>query len=262
MSLNSLNVSEQWLLDRYRRRDDHAAREELVRRMTPLVRRVATAYSAHGHEDDLYQVAWMGLAKAIDRYDPSFGVALRTYAMPTMYGEVRRYLRDHSWAMHVPRPLQERVLKVSRCVDDLVVREGRSPAPQRIAQELSLDLEQVLEALEAGSAYAATSLDAPAGVPDDGDRTLADTIGGEDERLALAEQVADLRGLGDLLDDRDRQVLHLRFMCDMTQTEIAGSIGCSQMQVSRILRGALTRLSEHAAYRRGHDGAARAHTRH
>jgi RNA polymerase sigma-B factor len=239
-------VSEQWLLDRYRRRDDHAAREELVRRMTPLVRRVATAYSARGHEDDLYQVAWMGLAKAIDRYDPSFGVALRTYAMPTMYGEVRRYLRDHSWAMHVPRPLQERVLKVTRCVDDLVARDGRSPTPQRVAQELALDLEDVLEALLAGSAYAATSLESPAGRLDDGDRTVADTIGAEDDRLELAEAVADLRGLGEVLDERDRRVLHLRFMCDMTQTEIAHEIGCSQMQVSRILRASLARLGEHA----------------
>jgi RNA polymerase sigma-B factor len=235
-------VSEQWLLDRYRRHHDLRAREELVRRMAPLVRRVATAYNARGHEDDLMQVASLGLTKAIDRYDPSFGVPLRTYAIPTMYGEVRRYLRDHSWAMRVPRPLQERVLAVTKCVDGLVSREGRSPTPQRIAQELSLDLEEVLEALEAGSAYAATSLEAPAGRLDDGERTVADTVGFTDERLTLAEEVADLRELGTVLDDRDRRVLYLRFMRDMTQTEIAQEIGCSQMQVSRVMRRALARL--------------------
>jgi len=239
-------VSEQWLLDRYRRHHDLAAREELMRRMAPLVRRVATAYNARGHEDDLHQVAWLGLTKAVDRFDPSFGVPLRTYAIPTMYGEVRRYLRDHSCAMRVPRPLQERVLNVTKTVDRLSARDGRAPTPQAIADELGMDLEEVLEALQAGTAYAATSLEAPAGRLDDGDRTVADTIGYDDDRLGLAEQVADLRDLRDVLDERDRTVLYLRFVEDMTQTEIAQQIGCSQMQVSRILRKALTRLSEKA----------------
>jgi RNA polymerase sigma-B factor len=242
----SSNISEQWLLHRYRQHGDLAAREELVRRMAPLIRRVATAYSARGHEDDMHQVAALGLTKAIDRYDASFGVPLRTYAIPTMYGEVRRYLRDHSWAMRVPRPLQERVLAVTKCVDGLVSREGRSPAPQRIAAELHLEVEEVLEALEAGAAYAATSLDAPARSLDDGERTVADTVGVTDERLDLAEHVADLRGLGTVLDDRERKVLYLRFMRDMTQTEIAAEIGCSQMQISRVLRKALTNLHHQA----------------
>jgi RNA polymerase sigma-B factor len=246
MSPVPTQVSEQWLLDRYRRHHDLAAREELMRRMAPLVRRVATAYNARGHEDDLHQVAWLGLTKAVDRYDPSYGVPLRTYAIPTMYGEVRRYLRDHSWAMRVPRPLQERVLNVTKTVDRLAARDGRSPTPQAIADELDMDLEEVLEALQAGSAYAATSLEAPAGRLDDGERTVADTIGYQDRRLDMAEQVADLRELRDVLDERDRRVLYLRFVEDMTQTEIAQRIGCSQMQVSRILRKALTRLSEKA----------------
>ena len=246
MSPVPTQVSEQWLLDRYRRHHDLAAREELMRRMAPLVRRVATAYNAHGHEDDLHQVAWLGLTKAVDRYDPTYGVPLRTYAIPTMYGEVRRYLRDHSWSMRVPRPLQERVLTVTKTVDRLAALHGRSPTPQTIANELNLDLEDVLEALQAGTAYAATSLDAPAGRQDDTERTIADTIGYQDQRLDLAEHVADLRELKDLLDERDRRVLYLRFVEDMTQTEIAKHIGCSQMQVSRILRKALTRLNEKA----------------
>jgi len=144
MSPVATQVSEQWLLDRYRRHNDLAAREELMRRMAPLVRRVATAYNARGHEDDLHQVAWLGLTKAVDRFDPSFGVPLRTYAIPTMYGEVRRYLRDHSWAMRVPRPLQERVLNVTKTVDRLSARDGRSPTPQAIADELDMELEEVL----------------------------------------------------------------------------------------------------------------------
>jgi len=239
-------VSERWLLERYHRAGDHAARDELVRRMLPLVRRVAGAYHARGHEDDLMQVAWLGLIKAIDRYDPSFGTPLRTYAIPTMYGEVRRYLRDHSWAVRVPRPLQERVLAVTKAVDQLTADQGRSPTPQQLADRLGMDLEEVLEALQAGSAYSATSLDAPAGRLEDGERTVADTVGMEDDRLTLAEEVADLRDLRDVLDERDRRALYLRFVRDMTQTEIARQLGCSQMQVSRILRRALARLSERA----------------
>jgi RNA polymerase sigma-B factor len=240
-------VSEHWLLERYRRHGDEAARDELVRRMLPLVRRVAGAYHARGHEDDLMQVAWLGLVKAIDRYDPSFGSPLRTYAIPTMYGEVRRYLRDHSWAVRVPRPLQERVLAVTKAVERFTAEEGRSPTAQQLAERLGMDLEEVLEALQAGSAYSATSLDAPAGRLEDGDRTIADTVGAEDERLTLAEEVADLRDLRHLLDERDRRALYLRFVRDMTQTEIAAELGCSQMQVSRILRRALGRLKERAA---------------
>src|SRR3954452_16265837 len=193
--------SEPGLLSRYQRFGDVSAREELVRRMMPLVRRVATSYGARGHGDDLEQVAALGLIKAIDRYDPAFGVPLRTYAIPTMFGEVRRYLRDHAWAVRVPRRLQERVLEVTKAVERLSAAEGRSPTPEEVAEELDCTLEEALEALQAGSAYAASSLDAPAGSLDDGDRTLADTIGYDDERLGRAEQVATLRSVRHLLDD-------------------------------------------------------------
>jgi RNA polymerase sigma-B factor len=239
--------SEAWLLERYRRHRDPAAREELVRRMMPLVRRVATSYGTRGHADDLEQVAALGLVKAIDRFDPDFGVPLRTYAIPTMFGEVRRYLRDHAWAVRVPRPLQERVLEVTKAVERLSAATGRAPTPQEVADEVGCDLEQALEALQAGTAYSAVSLDAPSGTAEDGDRTVADTIGYDDTRIGRAEQVATLRSLREVLDDRDRQVLYLRFVEDLTQTEIAKRIGVSQMQVSRLIRRALQRLGDRAA---------------
>src|SRR3954469_8076914 len=160
--------SEAWLLARYHHRRDQAAREELVRRMMPLVRRVATSYGARGHGDDLEQVAALGLFKAIERYDPAFRVPLRTYAIPTMFGEVRRYLRDHAWAVRVPRPLQERVLETTKAVERLSAREGRAPTAQEVPAEMGCTLEEALEALQAGSAYTAVSLDAPAGSLDDG----------------------------------------------------------------------------------------------
>src|SRR4051812_9456608 len=158
-----------------------------------------------------------------------------------MFGEVRRYLRDHAWAVRVPRPLQERVLEATKAVERLSARHGRSPTPDQVAEEMGCDLEGTLEALQAGSAYSSVSLDAPAGVLDDGERTLGDTIGYEDERLERAEQVADLRDLRDVLDERDRHILYLRFVEDLTQTEIAKRVGVSQMQVSRLIRRALRR---------------------
>jgi len=214
--------------------------------MMPLVRRVATSYGARGHGDDLEQVAALGLFKAIERYDPAYHVPLRTYAIPTMFGEVRRYLRDHAWAVRVPRPLQERVLEGTKAVDRLSARVGRAPTPAEVAGEMGCELEDALEALQAGSAYSAVSLDAPAGAIEDGERTLGDTVGYDDERIELAEEVAALRALRDVLDDRDRRVLYLRFVEDLTQTEIAKRIGVSQMQVSRLIRKALERLSERA----------------
>ena len=239
-------ISEAWLLERYRRHGDPTAREELVRRMLPLVHRVATAYGARGHADDLEQAAALGLVKAIDRYDPAFGVPLRTYAIPTMFGEVRRYLRDHAWALRVPRPLQERVLKVTKAVEKLTAAHGRSPVPQEVADEVGCTLEEVLEALQAGEAFTATSLHAPAGGGDDGERTVGDAIGFDDERLERAEEVAALRSLRGVLDDRERRILYLRFVEERTQTEIAREIGVSQMQVSRLIRRALARLQAQA----------------
>src|SRR3954451_21175 len=165
--------SEAWLLARYQRHHDISAREELVRRMMPLVRRVATSYGTRSHGDDLEQVAALGLVKAVDRYDPAFGVPLRTYAIPTMSGEVRRYLRDHSWSLRVPRTLQERAMAITKATERLSTAKGRAPTAQDLAEELHLTLEEVLEGVQAGRAYSATPLESrPSG--DDGDRSIID----------------------------------------------------------------------------------------
>jgi RNA polymerase sigma-B factor len=240
-----VTVSEHWLLRRYRDKHDAVARERLVEAMMPLVRRLVSGYGHPRHQEDLLQAACLGLTKAIDRWDPERGPELRTYAIPTMHGEVRRWLRDHSWAIHVPRPLQERVLAVTGATEELRTRDGRTPTAGRLAEHLDMPLEDVLEALQAGRAYGATSLEAPlGGEPEAG--TLGDVLGDDDPRLDQAEQVASLGALRDLLDDRDREVLRLRFVEDLTQSQIAERVGCSQMQVSRLLRRAIDRLSERA----------------
>jgi RNA polymerase sigma-B factor len=238
-------VSETWLLRRYRS-GDATARERLVQAMMPLVRRVAASYGPARFQEDLVQAASLGLVKAIDRWDPARARELRTYAIPTMHGEVRRWLRDNSWAVHMPRPLQEQVLAVTRATEELRGRDGRVPTPQAVAEHLAMNLEHVLEAMQAGRAYGAASLDAPLGTEEDAG-TLSDVIGGDDARLEHAEDVVALGSLKELLDDRDRNVLHLRFVEDLTQTQIADRMGCSQMQVSRLLRRAIDRLGDEAS---------------
>ena len=199
--------------------------------------------------DDLVQVATLGLIKAIDRFDPARETAFSSYAVPTMLGELKRYFRDNGWAVHVPRGMQERVMQVDNCVKDLSRKIGRSPSAQQVAEALDISAEQVLEAMEAASAYDAVSLESYR-FGDEGDgETYAESIGVEDDRFELVEYGATIAPTLQALPPRDRIVLHLRFVEDLTQAEIAERVGVSQMHVSRLIRRALERLrtvAEHA----------------
>jgi RNA polymerase sigma-B factor len=239
------------LLVRYHRFGDQAAREELVQRLLPLARRMARRYRRSDEPlDDLVQVATLGLIKAIDRFDPERETAFSSYAVPTMLGELKRYFRDNGWAVHVPRGMQERVMRVDGMVKELTRRHGRSPSVADIGAALELSDEQVLEAMEAASAYDAVSLESFR-FGDDGDgETYADSIGEEDGRFELVEYGATIAPTLHALPARDRVVLHLRFVEDLTQAEIAERVGVSQMHVSRLIRRALERLrtvAEHSA---------------
>jgi len=228
------------LLARYRR-GDRGAREQLVAEMLPLANQLARRYAGKAAHDDLVQAGLFGLTKALDRFDTGQGAALSSYAVPTMLGEMRRYLRDHTWSVRVPRGLQEDVLRVNRVVGELESQLGRSPTPQQVAERLGLDVESVVDALLAGRAYRASSMEERAG-GDTEDLSLADTLGTDDAELGRRELVVSLRQAHHVLNERERYVLHLRFAEDRTQTEIADRIGVSQMQVSRILRGMLDKL--------------------
>ena len=162
--------------------------------------------------------------------------------MPTIVGELRRHFRDRCWSVRPPRELQERALEVEKYRAELTTRLGRSPSVREIGQALELDDEQVLEALQAQQGMRATSLDAPRG-GEDGDATLGDTQGISDPELARAEHRATLARLFERLDERERRVLRLRFEEDLTQEQIGKLVGVSQMQVSRIIRGAVAKLS-------------------
>jgi RNA polymerase sigma-B factor len=231
------------LLIRYHRDKDPAAREELVERLLPLARRMARRYRRSEEPlDDLVQVATLGLIKAIDRFDPARETAFSSYAVPTMLGELKRYFRDNGWAVHVPRGMQERVMAVDAAVKHLSRDLGRSPSVSEIARAIDSSTEQVLEAMEAAGAYDAVSLDSFR-FGDEGDgETYAESIGFEDERLDLVEYGATIAPTLRALPPRDRIVLRLRFVEDLTQAEIAERVGVSQMHVSRLLRRALERL--------------------
>lgn len=230
---------------RAQKHGDLRAREELVRRFLPLARKLARRYSgAREPFEDLLQVASLGLVKAIDRYDGARGTAFSSFAVPTILGELKRYFRDLGWAVHVPRGAQEQAMKVEEAQHRLNSKTGRSPTVQQLAEYLELSIEEVLEALETSRAHHASSLDAPY---DDGEGeagTVVDRFGAEDRDLRLADDRLTIGAAARQLAARERQVLMLRFVEDMTQTQIAEQVGVSQMQVSRILRRALARLSD------------------
>jgi RNA polymerase sigma-B factor len=224
------------LFQRYREWGDAVARERLIQRYMPLAQRLARRY-AWGREpvDDLVQVAFLGLVKAVDRFEHDRGVAFTSYAVPTIAGELKRHLRDASWSVHLSQRMRQRVIDVSRAADELRARLGRSATAEEIAQEIGISPAEVGEAVEAASAYDATSLQ--------GERSSIS----EDNRFETVEYGAVLEPALSALPPRERAILWLRFGLDLTQSEIAGRLGMSQMHVSRLLRRSLERLHALAA---------------
>lgn len=218
---------------------DPDARDEVVRRFTPLAMAQVRRYRGKGvSEGDLEQVALLGMLRALERYDPEVG-AFDPYASRTISGELKRHFRDRAWSVRVPRALQERVLDVTRVGQELSQRLGRVPAPAEIAFELDITAEEVLEAMGASRAYSSISLEAP---DEDTGWTVADALGVEDLELALADGRQGLAPAMAALPERERHILYLRFFEDMTQSEIAHVVGISQMHVSRLLARALDKL--------------------
>ena len=230
---------------RWDRFQDERAREALVDRFLPLARSLARRYArANVPLQDLIQVASLGLLKAIDRFDPVRGLAFSSYAVPTILGELKRYFRDSTWAVHVSRGAQERASKVRAAAEVLARRDGRDVTIGELGQYLGLTDEQVRDGLETGRAYTADSLDAPRAMQDDCAESYADTIGEEDHDLAVVDAAVTVRSAIKLLPERDRRILHLRFIEERTQNDIGARIGLSQMQVSRLLRKTLQQLGE------------------
>jgi len=240
---------EQQLLLRYHQWGDLAAREELVIRLLPFARGLATRYGYTNEPlDDLTQVASLALLKAIDRFDPERGVKFTSFAAPTILGELKRYFRDVSWAVHVNRGLQELSLMVARRRESLAKELGRSPSIREVAGAIGCSVEDALEASQVGAAaHEARSLDVPLATEDGEGASLGDRIGATDPAYDLVADREAISHAWDTLSELEREVVRLRLTTSLTQSEIAGRIGYSQMHVSRLLRRVMDRFGQEAA---------------
>jgi RNA polymerase sigma-B factor len=235
------NESEECLLERFARERDPELKEELAGRFLPLARKLARRYSQTSEPfDDLFQVAAVGLLAALDRYDPARGRSFKSFAVPTILGELRRHFRDSGWSVHVPRVLQERSRAVEGVERRLARESGRSPTIAQLAAAMGLSREETLEAIDARLSYRARSLDASAG--DGSDETLVQQVGAEDGELDHADDRVSTEHAMACLSTRDRLVVRLRFEEDLSQSEIGERLGISQMHVSRLLRRSLDRM--------------------
>lgn len=219
---------------------DRSARDEIFSRYEGFAGAIARRYRRGTERADVDQVAYMALVGAIDRFDPARGVKFSTFAGKTISGELKKFLRDTAWAIKVPRSLKESVLYVTKERNRLNQELGRTPTTAEISQVTGLTDQEVEEAIEAGQAFGATSLDAPIG--EDSGATIGDMISDDAGALIDAERWWMIEPLLTELPERDQQVLHMRFFEDMSQSEIAKVIGVSQMQVSRILSGIFERI--------------------
>jgi RNA polymerase sigma-B factor len=223
---------------------DPALRDELIEAHLGLAEYLARRFANRGEPlDDLVQVASLGLVKAVERFDPGRGLEFTTFATPTIVGELKRHFRDKGWAVRVPRRVQELHLRVTRVIDDLALELGRSPTVQEISQRAGTTEDEVIEAIDAGSAYRSASLDAGRS-DDDESPGLLGQLGETDPELARAERRAALGPLISELPEREQVMLYLRFYEGLTQSEIAKRLGISQMHVSRLLSRSLQQLRE------------------
>ncbi|GAA4025354.1 SigB/SigF/SigG family RNA polymerase sigma factor [Allokutzneria multivorans] len=219
-------------------------RDRLVTGHLPVAKHIARRFANRGeNQEDLTQVATLGLINAVDRFDPERGVDFLSFAVPTIMGEVRRHFRDTSWAVRVPRRLKEMHLSISAAVGELSQRMGRAPTPSEIATHLGVSREEVFEGLEATNAYRSASLDDMLLGENDG-VSLGDALGEEDEGMADVERRESLQPLLERLPERERTIVVLRFFGNMTQTQIADRVGISQMHVSRLLSRTLAKLRD------------------
>jgi len=216
--------------------------DEIIRINMAVASDCARRYRGRGiATDDLEQVAYLGLVKAVRGFDPARGYDFLAFAVPTIRGELRRHFRDLGWALRPPRSVQELQTRILGAESDLAQELGRSPRPTDFARHLDVDLEQVLDALGANGCFAPTSLDVPAA---EGDDALGDRLGGLDPAFDTAEARVTLSAVMRGLTPRERRILELRFFGGRTQAEIGADIGVTQMQVSRLLNRILGRLRE------------------
>ena len=221
-------------------------RNTLVELNLTLVRFAAARFRTRSEPmEDIVQVGTIGLIKAIDRFDPEREVEFPTFAMPTVLGEIKRFFRDTSWAVHVPRRLQELRLLLARTTDELAQQLDRAPTAAELAEHLGLPEDEVREGMVASNAYSVSSLDAQPSSEEDGEGSFVDRLGRLDPGIEGVENMESLKPLISQLSERERTLLSLRFVAEMTQSDIGAELGISQMHVSRLLARALDKLRAH-----------------
>ncbi|MBT2489776.1 SigB/SigF/SigG family RNA polymerase sigma factor [Streptomyces sp. ISL-96] len=224
------------------------ARNTLIEMNLSLVRFAARRFRNRGggEMDDVIQVGTIGLIKAIDRFELSREVEFATFAVPYIVGEIKRFFRDTSWAVHVPRRLQELRVNLAKTKEDLGAALDRDPTVKELAQHLELNEAEVIEGLVASNGYTASSLDTPTEPGEDSPsrhtRTLVDVLGEPDAAMEIVEDLHALAPLLSRLEDRERSIIEMRFGREMTQAQIGNALGISQMQVSRLLSRVLAKL--------------------
>ncbi|WP_278562044.1 RNA polymerase sigma factor SigF [Collinsella tanakaei] len=230
---------------RYKEEGDVEAREKLVMSHMNLVRFLANKFKNRGEPlDDLIQVGYLGLLKAIDRFDPSRGLEFTTYATPTIMGEIKRHFRDKGWSVRVPRRLQELSAKVNQATDVLTTELQRSPKIEEIAEYLDASVDEVLEAMESSSAYSSVPLEGTGNNDNDDAPSVLDRYATEDSALNFTDDRLIIEEALKGFSPREREVIDLRFLQGMTQIEIAEQLGISQVQVSRLLRRTLKKIQD------------------
>ncbi|WP_328483861.1 RNA polymerase sigma factor SigF [Streptomyces sp. NBC_00377] len=220
-------------------------RNTLIEMNLSLVRYAASRFRGRGDSmEDIVQVGTIGLIKAIDRFELTREVEFTSFAVPYIVGEIKRFFRDTSWAVHVPRRLQEARVELAKATEELQTRLGRMPTTRELSQLMSLSEEEVIEARKASNCYTSASLDAALTSDGgaDGESVLADFIGAEEPALELVEDFNSLAPLIAELDERERLIIHLRFVEERTQAEIGKELGISQMHVSRLISRMVQRL--------------------
>jgi RNA polymerase sigma-B factor len=218
---------------------DPSLRDAIVVSQMPLVRALARRFANRGEaQEDLVQAGSIGLVNAVERFDPGLGYAFHAYATSTIVGEMKRYFRDKAWTVRAPRRVQELYLRLGPLIDEMCQRLGHVPTVADIASETGAPESDVLEALEARHLYRAISIDAPHA----SGTALVQQLGGDDAALEQADQRIELARMLALLPERDRLIVRLRFIDDLTQSEIAARVGLSQMHVSRLLVKSLAEM--------------------
>lgn len=237
----------QWIMQ-HQNNENTDAQDQLVRHYRKLIESLAYKYSkGQSHHEDLVQVGMVGLIGAINRFDLSFDRKFEAFLVPTVIGEIKRYLRDKTWSVHVPRRIKEIGPRIKKVTDELTNELERSPSITEIADRLEVNEEDVLEAMEMGQSYNALSVDHSIEADKDGSTvTLLDIMGQQDNNYDLTEKRMILEKILPILSERERQIIQCTFIEGLSQKETGERIGLSQMHVSRLQRTAIKKLQEAA----------------